>query len=336
MEDLMEHHRWWCQVSARARSGRARAHAMFAAQTNALEGEPTLSVGSTLELAHQLRCSPIHAHQEVCNTYRAHRLAHAFRAEQGAPLALWTVPQLLEVHRQTMTGLGGTAPAGRFRCGDSWAAGAEHAYPPPELVQSLTWSFVDRLNDRLLRIGGGAEAPAHASAATDDDQLDRGHCDELIAGDTRPVAFRALPDDAVRAVVATAAWGLRTLLVIHPFADGNGRVARILADCILAAVHPVPVPLMTSSDVARSRAEYLRALRRDAPGGYDVAAHFEDAEGTGAAEMASLMVRAMQRSWVRIRAAAMIAPRAPGRPGAPSRSEPGTPPPPDRRKTAST
>jgi len=57
-------------------------------------------------------------------------------------------------------------------------------------------------------------------------------------------------------LIKLAAWLLYEFLEVHPFADGNGRMARVLVSNILAYFYPVPVPIL-SEEVADSRAAYI-------------------------------------------------------------------------------
>ena len=65
----------------------------------------------------------------------------------------------------------------------------------------------------------------------------------------------------VKDVAKLAAWA-----ALHPFADGNGRLARILIDVLLASVHPIPVPLVPCGDsIPDVRKRYIASLREITP-----------------------------------------------------------------------
>ena len=286
--------------------------AAFVALSNTLEGVPTLSAADTLDMVRQ--AAPA-AHSEpdewraAVNTYDAFRLARAFRLERagkGAGAAdelLWHMPQVLAVHRTLMAGL--HARAGRLRVTDARPADRDTHYAPAVAVRATAWSFFDVANANALRLyadasGAGGEA-AEESVLDEDDAVNADECARLLAGPARAAAgpdVRDIDAGALEGVVEHAAWFCAHFLEVHPFADGNGRLTRVLVDALLARVHPVPVPLVpagASLDVARAR--YLAALRtlpawaHDGPGGVWTAR---------APALRDLMLASLAASWQRL------------------------------------
>ncbi len=290
--------------------------ASFVAHSNELEGVPTLSAADTHEMVQQVAISLERDVQKVLatrNTYDAHRLAHAFRRERGfaSQLAppnvcvvdelLWHLPQVLAVHRALMSGL--HERAGRLRVADAKPKDRDELYLSWAAVPSTTWSFLDVTNDRILRHFGGNDGIAAAvnsqiveevSVLDVDDAVCADECARLLSTpiecDVRDVDIGALV-----AVVDHAAWFAGHFLEIHPFADGNGRLTRILVDAFLATVHPVPVPLApVGMSIRDARSAYLHALRMIPPcgggGGW----------ADGAADLAVIILESIVASWRRL------------------------------------
>lgn len=66
------------------------------------------------------------------------------------------------------------------------------------------------------------------------------------------------PEDIFVNRIKIAATFLLQFLQIHPFTNGNGRVARLLTSWLMTDISLVPVPLLTNS---KSREKYLQSLR---------------------------------------------------------------------------
>lgn len=60
-------------------------------------------------------------------------------------------------------------------------------------------------------------------------------------------------------------------VTIHPFEDGNGRIARAIADCALARADDCPQRFYSmSGQIERERKEYYDILERTQKGGLDI------------------------------------------------------------------
>lgn len=251
----------------------------FVAHSNALEGVPTLSASDTHEMVLQTAAARTHdtlTHRAAENTYRAHRLAHAFRRERaaapGARAAdelLWQLPHVLAVHRELMRNLHDRA--GRLRDTEARPEDRDRLYVTFTAVEPTAWSFFDVFNSRVLRIFGDDTEP-EGVADVDEDALDVdgavavAECTKLLDAPALAPDVRDIDVKAIVHVVKLAAWAAVHFLEIHPFADGNGRLARILVDTLLAKIHPVPAPLSgLAIDTARER--YIAALREVPPWG---------------------------------------------------------------------
>ena len=101
-----------------------------------------------------------------------------------------------------------------------------------------------------------------------------------------------------RACRLHAAWFAAHFLEVHPFGDGNGRLARVLVDALLAYVHPVPVPLVPAgASLEEARARYIAALREDPPWGHgDGSAWAAEAP----ADLRDLILESLAASWRRL------------------------------------
>ena len=306
--EIAGHVVWWnaCPAEERARLLRAAMPveaAAFVALSNALEAVPTLSAADTLAMTSNSAPrdgSPASA--AAWGTFTAHRLAHAFRRQRAsaapADELLWHLPQVLAVHRELLRGL--HRRAGRLRDVNVQPADRAVPYLHFAAVPQTVTSFFDVFNARVLDLleggrskhggggggggsggsGGGSGGSGGSSSsgggleAEEEDALDADgalcveECQQLLDAPAVAPCARDIDAALVGAVAQLAAWAAAHLLEIHPFADGNGRLARVLIDALLAAVHPVPVPLVPEGcSVLDARARYLQALRQVPPWG---------------------------------------------------------------------
>ena len=324
--EIAGHVAWWNAYPLPARHLLLRAAlpveaAAFVAHSNALEGVPTLSAADTAAMVlHPLTHAP-HSDQAslaALNTYTAHRLAHAFRSQRaaaGAPAdeLLWHLPEALAVHRELMRGL--HPRAGRLRTCNVQPADRAAPYPPFTTVPSTAMSLFDACNTRALGVYEGAEGLGDSagraaggrvgeggdeeeSALDEDGALREDECKRLLSAPPPSPTARDIDARAVGPVAQLAAWMAAHLLELHPFADGNGRLARIVVDALLAAVHPLPVPLVPQGcSLQDARVRYLAALREVPPW---------DAQGsTGWAleptALSDLVLGSLVASWRRLR-----------------------------------
>ena len=70
---------------------------------------------------------------------------------------------------------------------------------------------------------------------------------------------KAIEDDDLQSLVKISATFLTNFLHIHPFSNGNGRVARLAVSCLLSVMSVVPVPVCCFTN--QSRNVYLECMR---------------------------------------------------------------------------
>ena len=92
----------------------------------------------------------------------------------------------------------------KFFTGINWDGG-QHYYPPPDKVEDLFYWAIDRHNIYM-------------------DLVKDMNTEEKV-----PYIFKC------------AAWLLFTVVDIHPFVDGNGRLCRLLANYVLSLITPFSV-----------------------------------------------------------------------------------------------
>lgn len=135
----------------------------------------------------------------------------------------------------------GDAPAGPLTTGTllAWHA---------RLMAHADPAQAGRLRDRLVWVGGAA--PQSAAYVGPPPELVPALLEDLVA-----FANRSDLDAVTQAAVAHAQFES-----IHPFADGNGRLGRVLIAWIVARRLEVPVPPPFSVFVARDAGGYLSGL----------------------------------------------------------------------------
>lgn len=325
LSEVLEHVTWWNALPESRREFLASSAlpnnvAEFVAHSCELESVSMLSVAGTQALIDSTT-PELHAQvpNETINFYLAHRLAHAFRRERAsvggmaAEELFWQVPQVLAVHRMLMTGL--HERAGRLRVTDAKPQDRDEPYLLHQTLSSTLWAFFDVLNVRAHKVvpgnvsettasDGGAVPPDDDHDTDQDGAISEEVCNATLnASDAlEPLASRTIDASAVLPVVRLAAWACLYLLEIHPFADGNGRLARILVDTLLARVHPLPVPLVPPDcSLAAARARYIAALREVAPFSCAAGAFTASLWGAGPQQLVTLVLQALVASWRRLR-----------------------------------
>ena len=287
--EITTHAAWWNAIPAIHRERLLQAAltletSAFVALSNALEHVPTLSAADTEEMVTGITVmsnvtettSP--QQRAALNTYRAHRLAHAFRCNRVAAKSnnmademLWHMPEVLAVHRELLRGL--HARAGILRVTETRPSDRDRLYVSARAVAATTWSFFDVLNSKLINqfddISNNAPIFGHCDeedVMDEDGAVCEDECAVLIETGGAPREVRDVDASKVKDVAKLAAWAVLHLLEIHPFTDGNGRLARILIDVLLASIHPVPVPLVPFGDsILDARTRYIASLREITP-----------------------------------------------------------------------
>ena len=85
----------------------------------------------------------------------------------------------------------------------------------------------------------------------------------VVALDRRYPAGAGLDEDGVAAVTDLAGWAHAEWVRIHPFANGNGRTARMWANCVLVRYGLPPVVRLRPRPDAGYRAAGARAMAGD-------------------------------------------------------------------------
>lgn len=218
------------------------------------------------------------------------------------------MPQLLALHRSLMAGL--HPRAGRLRIVDARPSDRVDIYVPAAAVPATLWSFFDVANARALRLFGGSGCASKleeaddsweegaASALDEDGALRQDVCDELLAATPADPEVHDIDESALEAVIQHAAWFAAHFLEIHPFGDGNGRATRILVDALLAAVHPVPVPLVpVGASLETARQRWIAGLRELPPWAHSGGAGWA---GEPPPRLCDLIVGSLVASWRRL------------------------------------
>ena len=203
--------------------------ARFVLSANLSEGTGLDDLDSTQEVLEAAATVSGKAAAETKQLGDAMQLLASYHTEMSASQtqhgleALTLTPDIIcHVHRQLMHGL--IHNAGELRKGDAYggfAAGSIYFYQPAELLPSLLLTVCDFYNQALRTVANSA------------DQV--------------PVLYRL------------AAVLFVQIVTVHPFSDGNGRLARLLASHVLRSVTPFPVtPYADGTDLTRT--VYLDAI----------------------------------------------------------------------------
>jgi len=107
------------------------------------------------------------------------------------------------------------------------------------------------------------------------------HAENIRLEMSDPHRCRAKTADLVARLVKLAAWLMWEVLALHPFADGNGRLARLLASYSLTLIAPFFTPFDSGC-----REEYLKAI---------TAINKDQAHRPS--ELAALLLESYSRAW---------------------------------------
>ena len=188
---------------------------------------------------------------ETINTCKGVQAFHKLH-EEMKKTGLLTVQQVCGVHSVLLHGL--RTDCGKIRTTDvytHWQDGL-HFYPPHEKVEGLFYSLIDYHNIHM--------------EALDSEATTLGRVKHLFI---------------------CAAWLLFMFIDVHPFADGNGRMCRLLANHVLSIITPFPVRLYHSCHSNRSgRDDYIKAIVR-------CRKHPEE----GPRELAAMLVEGAWHGW---------------------------------------
>lgn len=110
---------------------------------------------------------------------------------------------------------------------------------------------------------GAAEGVAHADVKAQLEAFERRLQAVVVALDERYPAGAELDEDGVAAVTDLAGWAHAEWLRIHPFANGNGRTARLWANYLLVRYGLPPVVRLRPRPDAGYGAAAARAMAGD-------------------------------------------------------------------------
>ena len=165
-------------------------------------------------------------HLETMNVYHAMKKLHDEVRQEMDQSGLLTVNQICDVHSVLLNGL--HKDNGSIRTTEVYTKfhDAIHFYPPPTVAEQRLYALVDRHN---------------------------------IYVDSSP--SNKLSKEHISHVFKYAARLLFELVDTHPFADGNGRMCRLLANHAISHITPFPVGLYHSKRPDRSgRDDYIEAI----------------------------------------------------------------------------
>ena len=188
--------------------------------------------------------------RETINTYKAMNHLHEVIHTEMMKTGLLTVQQICDVHKVLLSGL--HKKAGELRQTEvftNWHGGI-HYYPHPRVAAQKIYSIIDQHNFHM---------------------------------DSRPET--TFEDTAF--IFKCAAWLLFNFVDTHPFADGNGRMCRLLANYVVSLITPFPVSLYHRKHPHRSgREDYINAIVccRDHP-------------DEGPQELAAMLVEGAWQGW---------------------------------------
>ena len=195
--------------------------------------------------------------KETINIYRALEYVNKLHKEMKNT-GILTVQQICDVHRVLMTGL--RNDAGEIRKHDvfTWCKDNEfHFYPEPIVAEQILYACVDH---HCIQVSPLAKLSV----------------DELLSPEKVEFIFKR----AVRL--------LFDFVDAHPFADGNGRTCRLLANYAVSMITPFPVTPTCGED-KNMRDDYLKAI-----------IECRDHRDKGPGALASMLIEDAWRGWKRL------------------------------------
>lgn len=167
---------------------------------------------------------PSRPERETLNTALALAMTMKLR-DDTSQTGMITLRQLCDLHRAMMAKL--HPDAGQLRSSEVFtrlSADSFHFYPPPAAAEMRLYGIIDHHNIHM---------EAYSLSKNDKSMTDK---------------FTFL--------IKESSWLLFNFVDTHPFADGNGRMCRLLANYVLSILLPFPVHLCGNRD------EYLSAIAR--------------------------------------------------------------------------
>ena len=169
--------------------------------------------------------APIQRVRETWNTFKAlQKLEEIYHEMEETGMI--TVQQICDTHKILMDGLHDSA--GEIRKTVTYTIrpdGEKYYYTPPDRVNDRLYSVIDRHNQHMQEIHN----------------LTLSRKEKLFM------------------TVKAAAWLLLNFVDTHPFADGNGRMSRLLAGYTIMVVNPFPVQPY-HADRESYRSDYINAI----------------------------------------------------------------------------
>ena len=190
--------------------------------------------------------------KETLNIYKALKYADELHEEMNNT-GLLTVQQICDIHRVLMTGL--RKDAGEIRKHHVYTSckGEIHFYPQPHIAEQIFYACVDH------------------------------HCIQMSHLANLPIEL--LSTSEVELIFKRAARLLFDFVDAHPFADGNGRTCRLLANYVISLITPFPVT-PTCGEEENIKDDYLEAI-----------IECRDHRDKGPGALASMLIEDTWRGW---------------------------------------
>jgi len=207
--------------------------------------------------------SLLHFSQKLTDELSAYLAAHRLSLDQADPVAIHTIVFMSAVFANRLSAIATRAVHARH-------AMLGREIPQSQLRQIGTWDQAVCIHHAALmaRFLPAAEVGQWKTKAN---HLPGGPI--LYAPEDVPAAMQrwgqvlqqALLECLVegRDAIEVAAWASYSLLLIHPFSDGNGRIARLMTNIILIGFADIPFPvLLANGGEQKAIKRYYAALRK--------------------------------------------------------------------------